>query len=351
MRTAALLAAIVACGHAAHAQTPSDTSGAKVKKTAFWDDQSVLKFTLNADFGQFRHDARSDDAPYRWARISYEAGGKTVVVPVKMKPRGIWRRKNCDMPPIRLNFSKDSAKHSVFAKQARLKLVVSCKNDDEYEQYVLREFQLYRIQNLLTPLSFRTRLAHVTYIDSKKGDTLQNRFAFLSEEPEDAAARMGGTSLAQKHAQADDLVPEASAMFGVFQFFIGNTDFSVSELHNVMLLRRDSVFGLVFPIARDFDWTGAVNPRYAFPDYRLPIKRVTQRLMKGDCVPRATFDSVFNAFRAKKESIYALYHDSLAAALKPDIVKWTLGYFDEFYEVINDPRAAKREIVDACGPS
>ena len=336
---------------AAQASPVGNDSARKTTKSTLFDDQSVLRFTLTADFRQFKHDARNDDAPYRPAKISYSNEGQTVIVPVKIKPRGIWRRKNCDLPPIRLNFAKDSAKHTVFAKHSRLKLVVTCKNGDDYEQYVLQEFQLYRVQNILTPLSFRARLVHVTYIDTQKGDTIQSRYAFLGEEPEDAAKRLGGTSLQLKGAHGDDLEPAASAMFGLFQYFIGNTDFSVSGLHNVLLLRKDSVVWEAFPIARDFDWTGAVNAKYAFPDYRLPIKNVTQRLMKGDCVPPETFNGAFDIFRAKKDAIYALYRDSLAAPLKPDVVRWTLKYFDEFYEVINDKRQAKREIVGACGPS
>jgi hypothetical protein len=336
---------------AAQASPAGNDSARKITKSTLFDDQSVLKFTLSADFRALKHDTRNDNARYRPARISYTADGQEVVVPVKIKPRGIWRRKNCDLPPIRLNFAKDSAKHTVFAKQSRLKLVDTCKNGDDYEQYVLQEFQLYRVQNLLTPLSFRVRLAHVTYIDSQKKDTVQSRFAFLTEEPEDATTRMGGTAVQTKGARGDDLEPAASAMFGVFQYFIGNTDFSVSGLHNVLLLRKDSVFGGAFPVAWDFDWTGAVNAKYAFPDYRLPIKNVTQRLMKGDCVPPATFNATFDIFRAKKDAIYALYSDSLAAGLKPDVVRWTLKFYDEFYEVINDKRRANREIIEACGPS
>ena len=79
--------------------------------------------------------------------------------------------------------------------------------------------------------------------------------------------------------------------------------------------------------------------------------RVTQRLMKGDCVPKETFETVFGIFRAKKDVIYALYHDSLSAPMKPDVVKETLKYFDDFYEEINDKGAASRNIVNACGPS
>ncbi|MBA3646331.1 MAG: hypothetical protein H0W63_09155 [Gemmatimonadaceae bacterium] len=318
---------------------------------SFYDDQSILRFTLVADFGQFRRDARDLKAPYRNARIKYVDAGKEIVVPVKIKPRGIWRRKTCDMPPIRLNFDKDSTHKTIFTKQNRLKLVIPCKNNDESEQYVLNEFQLYRAYNLLTPFSFKARLAHVAFVDSKKGDTVQNRYAFLGEEPEDAARRMGGKSEATKNIHGEELDEMSRAMFGVFQYFIGNTDFSVTGLHNVLLVMKDSVYDVAFPVARDFDWSGAVDARYAFPDYRLPIKTVKQRLMKGDCAPKAAFDSVFSVFRAKKDAIYGLYRDSLAVGLKPDVVNKTLKYFDEFYSTINNPRDAKNEIISACGPS
>lgn len=327
------------------------TAHAQRVRAALFDDQSVLQFTLVADFNQLRRDTRDNKAPYRQAKISYVEDGKQVTVPVRIKPRGIWRRKTCDMPPIRLNFDKDSTKGSVFVKQNRLKLVVTCKDTDDHEQYLLNEFQLYRAYELLTPLSFQARLAKVAFVDAKKGDTLQRRYAFIGEEPENAARRLGGKVVNIKNATADDMDPEARALFGVFQYFIGNTDFSVTGLHNVMLLRKDSVFDTVFPVARDFDWTGAVDAKYAFPDYRLPIKRVTQRLMKGDCAPKSSFEATFNLFRAKKDSIYGLYRDSLAAPLKPDVVKKTLKFFDEFYEVINDPREAGRNIISACGPS
>lgn len=324
----------------------------KQKRGTFYDDTKIIEYTLVADFRQFKKDTRDSKAPYRPAKISYtDSAGKLVTVPVKIKPRGIWRRKTCDMPPIRMNFDSDSTHGTVFTKQNRIKLVVSCKNDDESEQYLLSEFQLYRVHNLLTPLSFRARLAHVTFIDAKKGDTLQKRYAFFGEEPEDAAKRMGGKSLAIKNARGDDLDEGERAMFGVFQYFIGNTDFSVTGLHNVMLLRKDSVFDIAFPVARDFDWSGAVDARYAFPDYRLPIKNVKQRLMKGDCASRQVFDSVFTVFKERKGAIYGLYNDSLSAPMKPDVVKKTLRYFDEFYSLLRSPGETDALIISSCGPS
>jgi hypothetical protein len=102
------------------------------------------------------------------------------------------------------------------------------------------------------------------------------------------------------------------------------------------------------PVARDFDWTGAVNTRYAKPNPILNIRTVTQRVMRGYCSTPEQYEKVFALFKEKKDAIYALYRDPIAAPLKPSVVNETLRYFDEFYATINDPRRAKREIVAAC---
>ena len=37
-----------------------------------------------------------------------------------------------------------------------------------------------------------------------------------------------------------------------------------------------------------------------------------------------------------------------ASCCQSDVAYETLKYFDEFYRVINDPKALKREIMDVC---
>ncbi|HMI46031.1 MAG TPA: hypothetical protein VK491_07685, partial [Gemmatimonadaceae bacterium] len=92
------------------------------------------------------------------------------------------------------------------------------------------------------------------------------RYGFVIEEPKAIAARVGGKVMEQKGALPGDLDPDQDALVGVFQYMIGNTDFSVAGLHNVELLFKDD--GTVMPIAYDFDFAGAVNAKYAVPDER-----------------------------------------------------------------------------------
>jgi len=344
-----LCALVVGAVSALGAQEPQGAN-AKAKEPKPYSPPPVfsadqpLQITVVGPFKQLKRD-RTGTTPWRPAEIYYTGDSGVVRVPLRLKTRGIWRRQNCEIPPLRMNFSKDSTKKTEFRHLDRLRLVLHCRNSDDFEQYVLREFQLYRVQRLLTPLSLNTRLVHVTYVDAEKKDTIARRYGFLLEEESDFGARVGGKVLDLKGASGDDLNGPENALFGVWEYFIGNTDFSVGALHNVLLLQKDTTY---FPVAYDFDWSGVVNTRYAVPSPQLRIKRVTERLMRGYCTDAANFDKAFALFRAKKDSIYALYHDSFGALMRPDDVKYTLKYFDEFYETIENPRFAKRYIVEAC---
>jgi hypothetical protein len=303
-----------------------------------------LELRISAPIRQLRRD-RAEDTPWRDATVSYVFEGVESTVPVRLRTRGIWRKKNCDIPPLLLNFAKDSVKGTLFARLDRLRLSLHCRDTDDYEQYVLQEFNLYRVQRLLTPLSFEVRLARVTYVDSEKKDTVAQRWAFVQEQDEPFASRAGATLVTTEGAGPADLDPYESAFTGVFQYFVANSDFSIRALHNIVLIYRNEQY---VPVARDFDWSGAVNARYATPNPILPIKSIRQRLMRGYCAPAAEYEKVFALFREKKDAIYALYADSVGALLKPNVVKSTLSYFDDFYKTINDPKAAQRDIVGAC---
>jgi len=307
--------------------------------------EEPIGFTLTANFGRLRRD-KSADSPWRWATVTVpDSSGAPTEIPLKVKTRGIWRRRECDFPPLRLDFAKITVKHTLFSKLDKPKLVTHCRDNEEYEQYVLQEMQLYRVYNVLTQYSHRVRLARITYTDSGSGKVVATRYAFLEEEPAALAHRVGGMLSKEKGAGASDLEPNVATIFDLFQYMIGNTDFSVSQLHNVEMI--STVLGYV-PIAYDFDFSGAVNARYATVDPSLPIRRVRDRLYRGYCLPDDVYAPTFALFKAKRDSIYALYHDPIGQLLRGDRAKETLEYFDDFYQTINDPRYAKRQIIDRC---
>lgn len=342
------------------AQTGKDAAKSSKKKDAdktpkgdgvvskFFQSEDWITATLTTNFKRIKGD-KSADAPWRAAKLTYAAVAPdtgTVTIPARIRTRGIWRLKNCEFPPIRINFKSEDVKRTLFKGLDEPKLVNFCRNNDDYEQYILQEFQLYRIYRLITPVSHAVRLLRLTYADSATSKNETTRWAFIVEDPAALADRVGGKILKIKGAGPSDLEPVQSTLVAMFLYMTGNTDFSVNGLHNAELLGMP--FGDYYPIVYDFDFSGAVNARYATVDPQLPIKRVRDRLYRGYCVAADVYPEVTQRFNAKKDSIYALYRDPIGKLMKPGVVTETLEYFDEFYKTLNDPRSFKREIVDQC---
>ena len=318
------------------------TKGDAAKVPHLWASAAPLELTLKANLKMLRRDKKAN-SPYHTASFTYtDADGKPQEVPLRVKTHGIWRLAHCANPPLRLNFSNKLAKGTVFHDAEKPKMVTPCGNDKDSEQYVLQEFQLYRIYQLITPMSHRARLIRITFADSATGKADAPKYAFLFEDPEVMAVRLGGTLIKQKGAGPDDLNPDVAAIAYLFEYMIGNTDFSFWGLHNGELVGLPT--GDNLPVAYDFDFSGAVNTHYATVDPQLPIKRVRQRLWRGYCKENASVPAAIETFRAQKSAIYALYSDDIGKRLSPSIVKETLEYWDEFYKKLERPQ----DFLDSC---
>ena len=90
---------------------------------------------------------------------------------------------------------------------------------------------------------------------------------------------------------------ETSIQNAMFQFMIGNTDFSVAYQHNGKLLFVNKE---IIPLPYDFDMTGWVNPSYATVNQSLGIKSVRERVYRGFKREEQYFDQVREDFIAKK---------------------------------------------------
>lgn len=319
----------------------------------FYDDETPVTLELRANLGVLRRD-KQDGAPWRPATLTYPGKDGPVTTPIRARTRGIWRLKNCQFPPLRLDLARKQFRGTVLEGVNRPKLVSVCRDDATSDQYLLQELQLYRIYRLLTPIGHRARLARVTYSDSANGRAFMTRWAILLEEEQAMADRLGMAVVEQKGAKADDLHYETSAIMGLFQYLIANVDWSIGGLHNGELLvpknPGDSTGFAHFPVPFDFDYSGAVNTSYAVPPPSLRMRTVRERLFRGLCVPPEVWPKTFALFNEKREAIRALYAptDPVGRHLDRKVAQSTLDFFDEFYATINDPREAKMRVIDAC---
>jgi hypothetical protein len=126
----------------------------------------------------------------------------------------------------------------------------------------------------------------------------------------------------------------------LFQYMIGNTDWSVVFGHNIVHIRnRDS---LATPVPYDFDFSGLVNARYATTDPSLPISRVEQRLFRGFCLPGTEWKKMFTEFDHKTDVVLSLPDQAL---LDPPHRQMAGSYLNAFFDDLG-----RKEITKNCRP-
>ena len=271
----------------------------------------------------------------------------TGTIAVKLRTRGIFRLKTCGFPPIRLDLPSHKVDGTPFAGEDRLKLVTHCQGDRVYERNLLREYALYRVFNALTDSSFRVRLAHMTYVDSARHDTTA-RYGFLIESDAALARRMNAEVLTNDNVYDPVINPSYMTLVAVYQYLIGNTDWSVWKRHNIAIFQQFPEPRPLLAVPYDFDFSGAVNASYAAPPEQLKITTVRERAYRGFCQPDSILMPVLDRFRAAKDSMYA------AVRAVPDLperdARDMLGYFAEFFQILDNKNAVSREFIRGCRP-
>ncbi|MFC1660226.1 hypothetical protein ACFL3S_02010 [Gemmatimonadota bacterium] len=333
--------------------TPEQVEAAR--QAPLFSSHEVIDLTIEADFPALKREDRSRESEERPARIVWNtADGESGSLDIQIRTRGNFRlqRRNCDFPPLRLNVKKGEAAGTLFENQDKLKVVSPCKiRQDYWEQYVVLEYLTYRTLNALSDLSFRVRLARVTYVDNTNQDETFTRYAFLIEDDTDMAQRNEGR---KQDWQGGDLLPNRiephhAILIDVFQYMMGNTDWSAVRMHNMELFIGSD--GALSTVPFDFDFAGIVDARYASPDPSLPIRRVRQRLFRGFCPDDAgrspeEYEPIYELFRLKKDEIYEMWRSQ--EGLGEDELKDSLEYFDDFYEILDDPGKIESRMMRNC---
>jgi len=143
--------------------------------------EGVGSLGLSFDLRKFMNDKYTDD--YQKAILSFEIPEVASVFTkeVRIKPRGNNRKENCFFPPIRLNIKKTDVENKYLKETKKIKLITHCKNTNQYETYILKEYLVYKMYNLISPNSFRTRLFKIHYKDTKGRVKDIDSWSFLIE--------------------------------------------------------------------------------------------------------------------------------------------------------------------------
>ena len=312
-----------------------------------FDSEEVLEFTLRGDLRTAFRD-RGDDPQYHKATLRYEENANVLDIPIRIKTRGNSRKNlsNCTYPPIFLNFAKATTpKSSIFRKQDKTKLVVPCQGD----QFVIHEYLVYKVYNLVNPKSFKARLVKVIYEDTVRNKSSDPLYGMLLEEEKQMAKRYDSELVERERIDPKTLDKEVFLKLAVFQYLVANTDWSIEYQQNFKFILSENQI-IPTPVPYDFDRAGIVRAPYAKPAPELKLSSTKERRYRGYCIKNMDeFADVFAYFNELKPDIYAIYDGN--PLLSERYQKMTLNYLDDFYEVINNPKKAKLAFTYPCDPN
>ena len=312
----------------------------------FFDKEEPLHLILKFDLKTMQR-TRVEE-PYLDAKL-YCNINDTCQIPyeVEIRTRGIFRKSYCYLPPFWMKIEKSSIESSALDGVKKIKIVTHCMRRDFYQDYLLKEYLAYKIYNIISPYSFRVRLMRVTYIDTGRNNKTIEGWAFAIEPKEMLAERINGTCIDDEELAMRHMQPGIMDHLAMFNYMIGNTDYSITGTHNVKIFRvKQNGLESYIPVPYDFDFTGIVNTVYAKPAAQAPISEVTQRYYTGLCRSEEIQRKVIAEFRGYSPEI----HDLLQSFQYMDLDEKLemLSFIEQFFDEVSREQQLLRNINTSC---
>ena len=324
--------AIAALGLAVVAAAPSAAEGASAPtEPELFATDVPLSLELTIDRAAFCREPRDGCGDARGTLLYHAPNGAALPIDVTVRSRGRWRREtgNCQLPALFVFFDAQTAAGTPFAGHPMLPLTTHCHGGAKYEQYVLKEYLAYRIYNLLDAKSLRVRLATITYRDAAEPENGTTRFGFFTEHFDSLALRTSARVWRAKAIDLERVDGQELATLALFQYLIGNADWSAVYGHNTVALQDANETVNVVPY--DFDFSGLVDSSYALPPPELSIRTVRRRVFRGFCTPAPDWAVLFDAFKERQPAIMELTASipGLEAAHRERASAYLGSFFDE----------------------
>ncbi|OFY63830.1 MAG: hypothetical protein A2V64_08190 [Bacteroidetes bacterium RBG_13_43_22] len=321
-----------------------DTAG---KSFRLFEDEDLLEITLRFDLSTyFRTKPKKE---FLKANLTLHLSETdSISRDIRMKTRGIFRNSFCVFAPIELNFKKTDFGYSDLDSITKLKLVTQCKSGSINKEYILKEYLAYKLFNVLTDTSFRVRLLAINYIDTEKKRKPIQHYGIFIEPLEMLTTRTNSYQVKSLNLTQKNIVPYIMDRMAIFNYMIGNYDWSIPGQHNVKIIRPLTIdpSGLGISIPYDFDWTGLVNPSYALPVEETGLESVRERLFTGVCRSREVFLKRLEIFSAKKEDFYRVINES--PHLNQRLIRESTLYLDGFFDQLGGRNLVVDDLLNSC---
>jgi hypothetical protein len=302
------------------------------KSFKLFEDDKMIEITLRFDLTTYFRTKPKED--YLKANLTFNLSKTdSISRDINLRTRGIFRNRECTFPPIELNLKKAKFGYTDLDKISKLKLVPECSSGSDNINFVVKEYLAYKLFNVLTDTSFRVRLLSITYLDTQKKRKPIKQVGFFIEPAEMMAARINCAEVKSRTLNQKNIVPRIMDRIAIFNFMIGNYDWSVPGLHNIYVLKTRALdtTGLGIAVPHDFDWSGLVNPPYALPTEETEIQSVRERKFIGICRSKEVYLKDLEPFVQKKNEFYRIINEFpyINQREKKDATDYLDGFFNQ----------------------
>ncbi|MDF1559756.1 MAG: hypothetical protein P1P83_06065 [Bacteroidales bacterium] len=327
-----------------------DTAGNKkhdkdapVRYLSLFEDEDILEVSLHFDLTRFLKKADRDQSIDGIMTLHFSQAD-SMEKKVTAKYRGQSRYERCKYPPARITFKKPVYEGSDSGRIKKIKLVNQCQPATIYEDYLIREYLVYKLYNVVTDTSFRVRLVRLNYIDTEKKRKPIIQYGMLVEPEGLVESRLNLLEVKSKALSMRHMRPTMIDRIAIFNYMVSNWDWSVPGQHNISVFTSPipSLAGQGIPIPFDFDLAGVVNADYAIPLPETGLTSNRDRTFLGICRSREVFVSELKVFISKKDEFYSVVENSphLRKAAKRDIT----FFLDQFFDQLEKPRGFDRMV-------
>ncbi len=336
-------------------------SGSALADTSLFDGHEVLNLSIPLDFKTLCRPREDPACDYSPTVLEYvDEHGDDQSLPIEVKIRGGWRSltKNCSAPLLFIRFDPEATADTPFEGQSMLPLTTHCGQGlsvqaagsrvyrSQWEQYLLKEYLAHLLYNEISDVSIKARLVRMTYPNPDKPRNKIVNYAFFTEHFGSVAERNGAVVLDRRSFDADRVDLETANRVALFQFMIGNTDWSVARERNIVLLEDKE--GRQLPLPYDFDMSGLVNAHYAGPNPALPIDDVKDRYFLGFCMPETGWEPLFREFSGRQAELLAVI-DGIPR-LSRNSTRSSRRFLQKFFEILQSEPLEKTHIIEHCRP-
>ena len=302
------------------------------KSFRLFKDNDLIEISLRFDLSTYFRAKPQDE--YLKANLTFHLSKTdTISRDIRLRTRGVFRNKYCMFAPIELNIKRANFGYSDLNRISKLKLVPQCSSGRDREDYVLREYLAYKLFNVLTDTSLRVRLLVVNYIDTQNKKKTVRQYGFFIEPAEMLAVRTNSLLVKSAALNQKNIIPKIMDRLAIFNYMIGNYDWAVPRLHNIIVIKSLNYdpTGLAIAIPHDFDWTGLVNASYAIPAEIVGTDNVRQRIFLGVCRSKEVYEKDLDLFSEKKEEFYRVINEFpyVNIQAKKDMTGYLDGFFDK----------------------